>query len=135
MTKKKAASSSGAKQISKAGARKKLLAPAKKRVESVDGGRYVLIEGRRWRATDPSLPEAERVRLVKLLMKARRDVWKAMRAGDAEALQKARRRVQRAKVALGERGAKWWEKDVAKQSAKRSARGRVGKPTGKVVKR
>ncbi|HEY9282373.1 MAG TPA: hypothetical protein VIP46_02865, partial [Pyrinomonadaceae bacterium] len=58
---------------------------AKKSVEVVDGGRYVLIDGRRWRATDPDIPEAERVRLVGELMSARRDVGRAVRAGDEEA--------------------------------------------------
>lgn len=86
---------------------------AEKRVEIVDGGRYVLIDGRRWRATDPGIPEAERVRLVGELMRARRDVGRALRAGDAEAEREARARVHAAKVALGERGEKWWEKGAA----------------------
>lgn len=92
----------------KAGAKKPA---AKKKVEKVDGGRYLLIDGRRWRATDPSIPEAERQRLVRLLMKARRDVGLALKSGDEEAEREARRRVHNAKVALGERGAKWWEKE------------------------
>jgi uncharacterized protein len=92
---------------------------AGKRVESVDGGRYVLIDGRRWRATDPNIPEAERARLVGELMRARRDVGRALRAGDAEAEREARVRVNAAKVALGERGEKWWERGAAK---KRSAK-------------
>ena len=88
---------------------------AKKSVEAVDGGRYVLIDGRRWRATDPSIPETERVQLVGELMRARRDVGRAVRANDAEAEQEARARVHAAKVALGERGEKWWERDAAKK--------------------
>lgn len=99
---------------------------AKKKIEKVDGGRYVLIDGRRWRATDPSIPEEERVWLVRRLMKARRDVGAALRAGDEEAESAARRRVQRAKVALGERGAKWWENDVKKTQGGKAA----GKKTG-----
>ena len=71
-------------------------------------GRHVLIDGRRWRATDPNLPEEERRRLVGELMKARRDVGVALRAGDEEAEREARSRVHRAKVALGERGPEWW---------------------------
>ncbi|HYO63736.1 MAG TPA: hypothetical protein VER08_08915 [Pyrinomonadaceae bacterium] len=69
----------------------------------------MLVDGRLWRATDPSIPEEERVRLVGELMKARRDVGRAVREGDAEAEREARSRVHRAKVALGERGPKWWE--------------------------
>ena len=86
---------------------------AKKSVESVDGGRYVLIDGRRWRATDPGIPEGERVRLVGELMRARRDVGRALRANDREAEREARARVHAAKVALGERGEKWWERGAA----------------------
>lgn len=86
---------------------------AKKSVEVVDGGRYVLIDGRRWRATDPDIPEAERVRLVGELMSARRDVGHALRAGDEEAERAARARVHAAKVALGERGERWWERGAA----------------------
>lgn len=86
---------------------------AGERVEIVEGGLYVLIDGRRWRATDPDIPEAERVRLVGELMRARRDVGRALRAGDAEAEREARARVHAAKVALGERGEKWWEKGAA----------------------
>jgi hypothetical protein len=81
-----------------------------KNIEKTDDGRYVRIEGRRWRATNPDLPEEERQRLVKELMAARRDVGKALREGDAEAEARARQRVHETKVALGERGPKWWEK-------------------------
>jgi hypothetical protein len=88
---------------------------AGKRVEMVEGGRYVLIDGRRWRATDPSIHAEERARLVGELMRARRDVGRALREGDAEAEREARARVHAAKVALGERGEKWWERDAAKK--------------------
>ena len=71
-------------------------------------GRYVVIDGRRWRATDPSIPEKERRRLVARLMDARRAVKAAKRAGDDAALAVARREVHEAKVALGERGTPWW---------------------------
>ena len=75
-----------------------------------EDGRYVVIDGRRWRASDPDLPEEERRRLVAELMDARRAVGRAMREGDADAERAARGRVHAAKVALGERGPKWWEK-------------------------
>ena len=74
-----------------------------------EDGRYVVVEGRRWRATNPALPEEERRRLVGELMDARREVGGALRAGNREAEADARRRVHAAKVALGERGPKWWE--------------------------
>ena len=78
-------------------------------VEKTADGHHVLIDGRRWRATDPSIPEERRQQLVNELMQARRDVGRAKRAGDAEAEREARARVHECKVALGERGAKWWE--------------------------
>lgn len=122
------AKQAGAKQAAgakKTGAKKIGAAKAsarKRRAEVVDGGRYVLIDGRRWRATDPSIPEEERQRLVNELMKARRDVGGALRAGDADAEREARGRVNRAKVALGERGDKWWEKESEKEAARKGGK-------------
>lgn len=80
-------------------------------MERTPDGRYVVIDGRRWRATDPSLPEAVAARLRSELMSARRAVGAALRSGDAPAERAARDRVHRAKVALGERGTPWWEQD------------------------
>ena len=79
--------------------------------EKTPDGRYVIIDGRRWRASDPNLPEERRQELVRELMKARRDVGAALKARDEAAEAEARARVHAAKVALGERGPKWWEKD------------------------
>jgi hypothetical protein len=70
-------------------------------------GRYLVIDGRRWRASDPTIPETLRTELVHELMAARRGVRDA--AGDDDAVAAARARVQDAKVALGERGEPWWE--------------------------
>ena len=72
-------------------------------------GHYWIIDGRRWRRSNPNLPEEERKRLVSELMSARRAVGIALKAKDKEAEAAARRRVQSAKIGLGERGAKWWE--------------------------
>ncbi len=80
-----------------------------KSIKPTPDGHYVIIEGRRWRATNPNLPEAERKKLVSELMKARGDVGRAMKAKDAKAEREARDRVHAAKVALGERGPKWWK--------------------------
>ena len=66
-----------------------------------DDGRYIIVGGRRWRATDPSIPEPLRQELVDELMAARR----AVRTDPGS----ARPRVQDAKVALGERGEPWWD--------------------------
>ncbi|MDO9408344.1 hypothetical protein [Patulibacter sp.] len=79
--------------------------------EKTADGHYVIIDGRRWRATDPRLSEEERQAHVNDLMSARRDVGTAKRRGDDDAVAAARARVHAAKVALGERGPKWWEDD------------------------
>lgn len=80
--------------------------------ERTPDGHYVLIDGRRWRASDPRLSEEERRTHVHELMAARRAVGAAKRAGDEDAMKAARARVHAAKVALGERGPKWWEDDA-----------------------
>lgn len=76
-------------------------------------GHLIVVNGRRWRATDPSIPENLRQELVDELMAARR----AVRAAEPD----ARRRVQDAKTALGERGAPWWEEPSAAQAEERIA--------------
>lgn len=78
-----------------------------------DDGRWVVVDGRRWRASDPSIPATLRQELVDELMDARRAVGAAKRADDHDAEASARARVQAAKVALGERGAPWWEDPTA----------------------
>ncbi len=77
-----------------------------------EDGRYIIVNGRRWRTTDPRLDEATRQRLVNDLMQARRDIAHAHRTDDATLEADARQRVHRAKVALGERGTPWWERPV-----------------------
>jgi len=71
-------------------------------------GRYLIVRGRLWRSSNPTLSEAERQRLVDALMDARRAVKHAKQSNDAEALADARRRVDAAKRSLGERGPVWW---------------------------
>lgn len=70
-------------------------------------GAYFTIDGRRWRATDPNIPEPYKAALTRELMSARRAVKEA-KGVDAVAERRARARVQDAKIALGERGPKWW---------------------------
>jgi hypothetical protein len=77
--------------------------------ERTPDGRFVVIDGRRWRTTDPSVPEPLRRELVDELMAARRAVQAGRRSGSATKEQDARDRVRDAKVALGERGQPWWE--------------------------
>lgn len=78
-------------------------------VDAVDTPRFIEIDGRRWRTTDPSIPEPFRKELVDELMRARRAIGVLKKAGDDGLLADARRQVHAAKVALGERGEPWWE--------------------------
>lgn len=68
-------------------------------------GAFIIVNGRRWRASDPHIPAGFRQELVNELMAARRAVRDAE---DDAALRRCRRRVHDAKVALGERGRAWW---------------------------
>ncbi len=80
-------------------------------VERTDDGRYIIVNGRRWRASDPTIPEPFASELVRELMAARRAV---RAAGENEAaVRSARDRVHRAKIALGERGEPWWSEPTA----------------------
>lgn len=72
-------------------------------------GRYFVVRGRLWRRSNPALPEARRTALVSELMAARRAVGVALRKDDASRLTEARSAVDRAKIALGERGPVWWD--------------------------
>ena len=74
--------------------------------ERTPDGRYVVIDGRRWRATDPAIPEERQAELRSILMAWRREVRRTMRTDEERA---SRDGVQAAKVALGERGTPWWE--------------------------
>lgn len=86
-------------------------------VEHSDDGRYIIVDGRRWRATDPAIPPQFRSELVSELMAARRAVGMA---DDPDAVAMARTRVHDAKVALGERGEPWWEPPTPTGLAQRS---------------
>lgn len=72
-------------------------------------GRYLVVRGRLWRASNPGLPEQERAALVSQLMAARREVGAARRSGDREGLAKAGAAVDAVKRGLGERGPVWWQ--------------------------
>jgi hypothetical protein len=91
-----------------------------------DDGHYFVIDGRRWRATDPSIPDERRAELTKILMAWRRDVRRTKGTGDEKA---SRAGVQAAKLALGERGTPpWWEQTDAERRERWSAE--VSSPDG-----
>lgn len=77
--------------------------------EPTEDEHYVVVNGRRWRRTDPSLPDDVVERLTSHLGRGRSGVRVAKQAGDDGAVAAARRRVDLAKHGLGERGPRWWE--------------------------
>lgn len=80
-------------------------------------GRYIVVDGILWRRSDPRLADDCRQRRVDALMAARRRVGAARDDAQRRA---ARRLVQEAKVALGERGPVWWD-DGAPDLTRRKA--------------
>jgi hypothetical protein len=82
-------------------------------IERTADGHHIVVNGRRWRASDPAIPDQLRQQLVDELMAARRAV---RTDGDG-----ARARVHDAKVALGERGEPWWEDSTPQGRADRLA--------------
>jgi hypothetical protein len=75
---------------------------------STPDGRYFVVRGRLWRMSNPTLASDERQRFVDQMMRARRQVGLAVKAGDRDAERAARAAVDAAKHALGERGPVWW---------------------------
>jgi hypothetical protein len=87
-------------------------------VERTDDGRYVVVDGRRWRTADPSLPDDVREQLLHHLGVGRSEVRAAKKAGDDAAVAAARATVQLAKTGLGERGTAWWEQSDDERRAR-----------------
>lgn len=85
---------------------------------SDDDERWLVIDGRRWRRTDPSLPTAVVDALKSHLGRGRSSVGRAKRDGDDKAVAAARRRVGLAKHGLGERGPYWWDEPEAARLAR-----------------
>lgn len=86
-----------------------------------DDDRWLVIDGRRWRRTDPALPPDVAAALRSHLGAARSAVGSGKRAGDDGAVATARRRVDLAKRGLGERGPRWWDEPVADRLARAEA--------------
>ena len=79
-------------------------------------GHYLVIDGRRWRATDPEIPEERRTELTHVLMAWRREVRRTRGTPEEDG---ARAGVHAAKLALGERGRPpWWEQTLEQRRAR-----------------
>ena len=76
--------------------------------EPSDEGKWLVVDGRRWRRTDPTIPDDALARLKSHLGRGRSGV---RTAEDDAQLAATRHRTQLAKVGLGERGTPWWEQD------------------------
>ncbi len=68
--------------------------------------KWLVVDGRRWRRTDPLIPGPELARLKSHLGRGRSGV---RTAGSDDELAATRHRTQLAKIGLGERGPTWWE--------------------------
>ncbi|WP_347232893.1 hypothetical protein [Streptomyces silvensis] len=86
---------------------------AAKDMQFTEDGHFLIIKGRRWRATDPRVPDSVKQRLTHHLMAARRAV--AAAGSDDQARKRARARVHLAKTGLGERGTPWWEQTLTQR--------------------
>lgn len=82
-----------------------------------DAERWLVIKGRRWRRTDPALPEELLAALKSHLGRGRSGVGAGKKTGDDERVAASRRRVGLAKTGLGERGPYWWERPEAERIA------------------
>lgn len=87
-------------------------------VQPTEDGRWLVVDGRRWRREDPHLPDEAAARLRSHLGRARAAVRTARREGRQERVRAARDRVGLAKTGLGERGTPWWEQTPAEREAR-----------------
>lgn len=85
--------------------------------EAADDERWLVVDGRRWRRTDPCLPDDVVEALTSHLGRGRSGVRTAKQADDDASVARARRRVDLAKHGLGERGPRWWEHDESERLA------------------
>lgn len=78
----------------------------------------MVINGRRWRRTDPSLPDDIVEELKSHLGRGRSGVRVARKHDDSDAVAAARNRSNLAKHGLGERGPYWWDEPEADRLAR-----------------
>lgn len=79
-------------------------------------GRYFVASGKLWRCPDPRLTSAGVKALTKRLMAARRKMKEVQ--NNERQLKAAKRAVNSAKEALGERGPVWWDDGAPDETMK-----------------
>ncbi|CCE76738.1 hypothetical protein [Clavibacter nebraskensis] len=84
-------------------------AAASEAAAAIEAKRWLVVNGRRWPRTDPSLPAELVDALTAHLGRGRSGVRTARRAGDDAGVAASRERVSLAKHGLGERGPRWWD--------------------------
>jgi hypothetical protein len=83
--------------------------PSPKSIDRTSDGHYIIVNGRKWRATDPSIPEEELHELKHFLALGRSGSRKSSGKTE-EDVKPARQYTGLAKLGLGERGQPvWWE--------------------------
>ncbi|MHC2998522.1 biopolymer transporter Tol [Microbacterium sp. HJ5] len=78
-------------------------------MDETDDDRWLVVHGRRWRRTDPRLPDDIVEALTSHLGRGRSAVRVGKKNEDPDAVAHARHRVNLAKHGLGERGEPWWD--------------------------
>lgn len=86
--------------------------------DEVEQERWLVVDGRRWRRQDPTLPEDVAARLRSHLGRGRSATGAAKKQGDEHAVAAARHRTGLAKHGLGERGTPWWEQSGDERRAR-----------------
>ena len=80
-----------------------------KQVDRTSDGHYIIVNGRKWRATDPAIPESELEELKHFLALGRSGSRKSKTKTEND-IKAAREYTGLAKLGLGERGQPvWWE--------------------------
>ena len=84
-------------------------------MEPTEDEKWLVVDGRRWRRTDPAIPADALALLTSHLGRGRSGVRTASSEAELEA---TRHRTRLAKVGLGERGTPWWEQTDEQRRAR-----------------
>lgn len=92
-----------------------------KQVDRTSDGHYIIVNGRKWRATDPAIPQTELEELRHFLALGRSGSRKSQTKTEDD-IKAARQYTGLAKLGLGERGQPvWWEDSLEGRKKRWSA--------------